>query len=117
MKPSSLEKPPVIISRAKARNCALLNQLATPGLGSLMGGRLVAGGGQLALAVIGFGLLLFWFFQVMSGYYGMITDQQSEPQFHGAWGLAGAVVFAGSWCWSLVTSISLLREAERGGKG
>ena len=100
----------------KARNCALLNQLATPGLGSLMGGRLVAGSGQLALAVIGFGLLLVWFCQVMSGYYGMITDQQSEPQSHGVWGLAGAAVFAAAWCWSLVTSIRLLREAGRGEK-
>ena len=116
MKPSSLENPPVIISRVKARNCALLNQLATPGLGSLLGGRIVAGGGQLALAIIGFGLLLVWFFQVMSGFYGMITDQQAEPQFHGAWGLAGAVIFVASWCWSGVTSISLMREAGRGGK-
>ena len=39
---------------ASARNCALINQLATPGLGSLMAGRLVAGIGQLLLAVAGF---------------------------------------------------------------
>ena len=42
------------VSRTTAHNAALLNQLATPGLGSLMAGRWLAGVGQLALAVAGF---------------------------------------------------------------
>ena len=90
-----------------------MNQLATPGLGSLMGGRIVAGSGQLALALAGFGLLLGWFFKVISGYYGMITDQLSAPESHAAWGIAGAAVFGAAWCWSLVTSFSLINEGRR----
>lgn len=112
MKPYSQAEPPKIIDCVKARNCALLNLLATPGLGSLIGGRFVAGAGQLALAIVGFVLLLVWLSTVISGYYGMIADQLSEPKSHAALGIAGATVFAASWCWSLLTSISLLRQAR-----
>jgi len=54
-------KPP---SRALARNATLLNLLATPGLGSIIGRRWIAGSGQLLLAVVGFTLfapsVFFW---------------------------------------------------------
>lgn len=89
-----------------------MNQLATPGLGSLMGGRMVAGTGQLVLAIVGFGLLLVWFFRVMSAFYGMINDQASAPQSHAVLGIVGAVVFGASWCWALVTSLSLMKQAQ-----
>ena len=54
MKPSSAPKK---ISRAKARNAALLNQLATPGLGSVIAGRWLAGTGQLLVFLAGFALV------------------------------------------------------------
>ena len=60
------------VSRAKARNAALLNLLATPGLGSLLAGRWIAGTGQLALALAGFTLFLVWFVKIMIQYYGQM---------------------------------------------
>ncbi len=101
------------INRTAARNAALVNLLATPGLGSLMARRWVAGGGQLLLAVAGFGLMLGWFVKTMIDYYGLINNQQSEPQTHFGLLKAGAVVFVAAWLWSLVTSIQIFRSVPK----
>lgn len=111
MKPSSAIRR---LSRAKARNAALLNQLATPGLGSLLARRWIAGTGQLLLSVAGFVLVVVWFVREMMRYYGqMFSDSATIPPatFTCLW--FGAVLFALAWGWSLVTSFSLLREASR----
>lgn len=109
MKPSSATGK---TSRVKARNAALLNQLATPGLGSLLARRWIAGTGQLLLAVVGFVLVMVWFGKLMVQYYGQITGSV-EVKPVGDIGLVGAGLFALAWCWSLVTSFSLLRGAAR----
>lgn len=110
MKPST----PTKITRTKARNAALLNQLATPGLGSLIGRRWIAGSGQLLLAVIGFSLVMLWFGQMMISYYGQMFGNGSEHPSPGLSNLLrGIVIFVAAWLWSLVTSFSLLREASR----
>jgi len=102
------QKPP---SRTAARNAALVNQLATPGLGSLMAGRWVAGIGQLAVAVAGFVMVVVWFFEIMIQYYGQVTGNvQVRPV--GWIGEVGAILFVASWFWALVTSVSLLRQAQ-----
>ncbi len=95
-----------------ARNAALVNQLATPGLGSLMAGRWIAGSGQLALAVAGFVLVIVWFFKVMIQYYGQITGDV-PPHPVGWIGATGGILFLASWFWALATSISLFFEARR----
>jgi len=100
------------LSPAQARNCLLMNQFATPGLGSLMGRRLIAGAGQLILAVVGFVLFCAWFIDVMRQYYGMITNDDT-PQFHHWLVLWGLGIFALGWLWAWVTSFSLLRETKR----
>ncbi len=74
MKPSLATKK---ISRAKARNAALLNQLATPGLGSLLARQWIAGTGQLLLSVIGFTLVMVWFVEELIGYYGQVFQRQA----------------------------------------
>jgi len=80
MKPSSPQPDRKPVSRAAARNTALVNQLATPGLGSLMAGRWIAGIGQLALALAGFVMVVVWFFEVMIQYYGQVTgDVPARP--------------------------------------
>ena len=109
MKPSSRLRKPV--SRTAARNAALVNQLATPGLGSLMGRRWIAGTGQISLALIGFVMICAWFFKELTQYYGQIAgDVKVEPVgWIGEW---GAILFVVSWFWALVTSFSLLREAS-----
>jgi 4a-hydroxytetrahydrobiopterin dehydratase len=111
MKPSSATKK---INRTKARNAALLNQLATPGLGSLLARRWLAGIGQLLLAGAGFVLIMVWFGEEMVRYYGeAFSDTPAKHATPLTLLLAGIALFAVSWCWSLVTSFSLLREASR----
>jgi 4a-hydroxytetrahydrobiopterin dehydratase len=112
MKPSSPGRKPV--SRAKAKNAAMLNLLATPGLGSIFCGRWMAGSGQLFFAVAGFALVLVWFLKEMIPYYGLMFSDE-PPQLPSLKMLAeGASLFAASWIWSAVTSVSLLREASAG---
>lgn len=105
-----------VLSPASARNCFLMNQFATPGLGSLMGGRIIAGAGQLLLSVIGFLLVLFWFFRTMREYYSLMTSDVVTVSY-AKFGLAGALFFAAAWLWSLLTSISLLREGKANESG
>jgi hypothetical protein len=110
MKPSSPTRPP--LSRAKARNAALMNQLATPGLGSLLARRWVAGIGQLALALAGFIMFVLWFGELMIQLYGQIDGNVPERNVN--WiGEGGLMIFSAAWLWSLVTSFSLIREAKR----
>jgi 4a-hydroxytetrahydrobiopterin dehydratase len=90
----------------------MLNQLATPGLGSLVCGRWLAGTGQLILALIACALIIIWFIREMSVYYGMMFDTASPPQPNFKIFLSGAVLLAVSWLWSGVTSLSLIREAS-----
>jgi 4a-hydroxytetrahydrobiopterin dehydratase len=106
-------RPP---SRAKAKNAALLNLLATPGLGSLVGRRWIAGTGQLLLSVAGFAFVLVWFLKEMIPYYGLMFNDES-PHLPSLKLLAeGGNLFAVAWLWSAVTSISLLRAATAGRK-
>ena len=109
MKPSSPRAP---LSPARARNCALLNQFATPGLGSLMAGRVFAGAGQLGIFLVGFVLFLIWFVGVVRHFYSlMFTDAEPHPRHWLAF--AGISWCAVAWLWSLVTSLSIIREGRR----
>src|SRR5665213_1755067 len=101
------------ISRPKARNAALMNLLATPGLGSLMAGRLIAGVGQLGLSVSGFVVVLVWFVREMVPYYSLMFSDQPEHAIGYKMLVVGAAEFALAWLWSLVTSVSLFREASK----
>jgi hypothetical protein len=101
------------LSPAAARNCFLMNQFATPGLGSLMGGRLIPGLGQLALALAGFGLVMLWFVKTMKEYYSLMgEDAPSISSSYTRFLLAGAMLFVASWLWSLLTSLSLMKQAK-----
>jgi len=111
MKPSS---PDETISQAKAKNVLLLNLFATPGLGSLLVKRWIAGTGQLVLFLAGFGLFTVWFVKMMKDYYGLISNAQEEPNTHGyLWMLeAGLLLAVAAWLWSLVTSLQVLRSVK-----
>lgn len=89
-----------------------MNQFATPGLGSLMGRRFIAGTGQLLLSFPGFLLVCGWFLNVIWKYYHMMFNDV-DPHLHFAPLLWGAGLFGAAWLWCWVTSISLLREARR----
>jgi 4a-hydroxytetrahydrobiopterin dehydratase len=103
-----------LVSRAKAKNAALLNLLATPGLGSLLCGRWIIGIAQLFLALTGCALILVWFFKILFGYYGLMSGQeQPEQSVSTGWiGVTGGILLAVSWLWSAFTSISLMHEAS-----
>ena len=101
------------VSVGRAVSCALINQLATPGLGSLIGRRMFAGTCQLLLALAGFGLLVAWMAEY---YYRLVLAELDKPLPPGSQGWMaswGAICFGASWLWSLVTSLSLVRQAKR----
>jgi hypothetical protein len=109
MRTSSAKKP---LNRTTARNSFLINQFATPGLGSLMAGRWVEGIGQMVLAVIGSGFVIAWFAGRMSQVYQQLNGETAPSSV--AWlGEIGTIVFAAAWLWALFTSLSLLREARQ----
>ena len=80
-----------------------------------MAGRWIAGIGQLALAVAGFVMVVVWFFEIMIQYYGQVTGDV-QVRSVGWIGEVGAILFVASWLWSLVTSLSLLRQAKADGQ-
>ena len=104
-----------VLSPAAARNCLLMNLFATPGLGSLMGGRVFAGLGQLILFLIGFALVCVWFFRMMKTYYSLgdfSTDSVPVAPSNFRYFLAGFLFAAASWLWSLLTSIRMVQLAK-----
>jgi len=101
------------LNRTTARNAALINQLGTPGLGSLMAGRYAAGIGQLILFLAGFCLCAAWFVRVMVQVYQQFNGGPETQLKSLAWlGEAGAAAAALAWLWSLFTSLSLMRQAR-----
>ena len=89
-----------------------MNQFATPGLGSLLARRLVAGTGQLGVFLVGFVMFVVWFVDEMRQYYDlMFTDNQPHVRYWLVF--VGVGLCAIGWFWALVTSFSLMREAKR----
>jgi len=101
--------------RSTALNCLLMNQFATPGLGSLMGGRIFAGLVQLGLAILGFVMVLLWMVDKFAAAYHDIDSGTEESAHHPWLGLAGFGIFAAAWILAWFTSISLLRNASKAG--
>jgi 4a-hydroxytetrahydrobiopterin dehydratase len=114
MKPFSAPKKN---SRAAAKNALLLNLFATPGLGSLVARRWFAGAGQLTLAIVGFVIFCIPLFKILAQYYGLMFADAPPPPIN--WVVLFTVIGFGTglfilaWLWSLVTSLSLLREASK----
>jgi len=97
---------------AKAITCVIINQFATPGLGSIIGGRFVSGAGQLLFALAGFCLLVVW---MVCYFYDRVREavgQEPVENSFGWMGKWGLICFGAAWLWALVTSLSLLRQAK-----
>jgi len=86
--------------------------LATPGLGSLMARRFIAGIGQLLLALGGCGLIVGWMFELFHRVFLQQLGEPVPPDSAGWMGRWGLICFGAGWLWSLVTSLSLLRQAK-----
>ena len=100
------------LDRKTASSCLIVNQFATPGLGSLLARRFIAGTGQLILSITGFCLVILWFFSVLRSTYQDVFGG-APVAAHNEYGEYGALIFLASWAWSWVTSLSLMREAKR----
>ena len=109
----SRREPRKPLSRAEARTSLIINQFATPGLGSLAARRWIAGLGQLALAIAGFVMIMGWLIQVAIKIYRLLNDLPERLDTYRGLGKIGGLVFLTSWLWAWVTSLSLLHEARR----
>lgn len=102
------------MTRSRVISCILVNQLATPGLGSMMAGWLITGLLQLLFAVGGFVLVLVWFVKFMTFYYSMGMRTHGMDTFSGHWiGALGAGLFFFAWFWCLLMGLVLLRRVNR----
>ena len=95
-----------------ARLAVVMNQCATPGLGSLMARRYIAGTGQLLLALGGAALILVWFANILKVAYS-IMESTGEPDLKPRMGWLGFGLLFMAWCWAWISSISILREIKR----
>lgn len=109
---ASASKP---LSYKRAMSCVFINLCVTPGLGSLIGGRVVAGVGQLMLSVTGCVLVVVWFGKLMVIYYSQMSDQPKPPQLNSWLALWGLGLFGAGWLWALVSSLGIYRKAQRQG--
>ena len=94
----------------------MTNLCATPGLGSLMARRVFAGIGQLLLALAGFVLIVGWMFELFHRVFLQQLGNPVPPDSSGWMWKWGLLLFGASWLWSLVTSLSLLRQAKTDGQ-
>lgn len=94
------------LDRGAATACLVMNLLATPGLGTIIGGRFFAGAIQLLLALIGFCEVTAWFFYLFQ------ASLNSAPTGHSFLWQSGIAFFAAGWLGSLWSSIGILREAK-----
>jgi hypothetical protein len=88
-----------------------LNLLVLPGLGTWVAGRRLSGTLQILMAVTGFGLAFAWFVQLIT-LYGRMDDFPDFSALPYRWLIAGVVLFAGAWLWSLASSLAMLRRAH-----
>src|SRR5260370_37315688 len=94
--------------RSSAVNCLIINQFATPGLGSLMARRFIAGTVQLALSLLGFVFIMGWFLQVFMQIYRQMNELPPQPPPYPWMGQAGVIIFATAWLLSWIPRIMIL---------
>ncbi len=105
---TSSRPPPRVISRSKAWSCLITNLLVLPGLGTVMAGK-AFGRVQILSAAAGFSATVYGILRVFSEW----LRQEHFPGDFATykWFFTGAAMFLGSWIWSGITGILLLRQA------
>jgi len=103
--------------RPSAWVCAAINQLAFPGLGSILAGRRV-GYFQAAIMIAGFslsmGFMLWFFICALRGLAAQDASHFAEQWRPYAWaGQSGLALCLLAWGWALASSISMIRAAAR----
>lgn len=104
-------------NRVSGGNVLVLNLATTPGLGSFLAGRRWVGSLQMLMAVSGFGVLIFWFWDLARQFWELLQsgDTAVKPDLRKL--AMGGLLFGGAWMWSLWTSIVILRQERRNRPG
>src|SRR5690349_749422 len=102
------------VKRSIGVTCLLINQFPTPGLGSLMAKRYVAGAIQLTLAIVRFCLFVAWFVvYVMAGIRAVESEGPPAAFPMPVLLILGVNIFIISWLLAWFTSISVWRESRK----
>ena len=80
-----------------------------------MARRFFAGTGQLLLALAGFVLIVGWMVELFHRVFLQQLGDLVPPDSSGWMGKWGLLLFGAGWLWSLVTSLSLFRQAKADG--
>ena len=108
------------LSRQTAWGCFTTN-LATPGFGSLVAGR-ISGYPQAALMLVGLVVSVLGAVRLFSWYAANASQLQDagdpiayfeQMWLAMRWAVLGLGVFGLGWLWALVTSLAILREAKK----
>ncbi|MDO8349075.1 MAG: hypothetical protein Q7T30_02485 [Planctomycetota bacterium] len=104
---------PAVSRHDRLEVAIVVNQLATPGLGSWAAGHRIAGAGQMFIASIGFLFALVHFGRTMrelwDSTWAGIDPLLPEPTLM----YRGFMIFAVAWIWSGITSLQMLAELRR----
>jgi len=113
------------LSRQTAWGCFTTN-LAMPGFGSLVAGR-IAGYPQAVLMMVGLVVSLLGVARAFTWYAANashLSDPQADPITNLTamwlamrWAVLGRALFGLGWLWALITSLDILREAKRSEAG
>jgi len=99
------------MARLKAPVLVGLNLLGLPGLGSFLAGRRITGVLQMLLSIIGFVCAVIWFIGLIT-LYARSDDFPDLATLPFRLLIAGGILFAIAWLWTLVTSLQILRDAR-----
>jgi hypothetical protein len=77
-----------------------------------MARRVWAGTGQLLLALAGFVLIVGWMAELFHRVFLQQSGELAPPDSSGWMWKWGVLLFGAGWLWSLVTSLSLWRQAK-----
>ena len=108
-----------MITRQRGWTCFFVNQLACPGIGTMMAGRRVLGMLQVVVMLIGVcGALAFLLMYLNAVYKFAIDGSITEAKFNAMrppkWlGVGGFALCVVAWLWSLFSSFRILNESRR----
>ncbi len=100
------------LSRDRMHAAVVLNQLATPGMGSWIAGRRRAGAGQLVLSVAGFLLFCAHFGLLIWSSIRALTEAVEPAALPATLWKSGLLLFGVAWAWSGITSFQLWRDSR-----
>jgi hypothetical protein len=118
-----MKKPTPSLTRSRAWTCTGINLLAFPGMGTVMAGRRI-GYVQAAIMVAGFILVMIVFVACSVPLFHLISDlnwgqRHYDDQLRAlrqswSWAFIWGMILCGiAWCWSLVSSVEILRQARQ----